>query len=165
MESIKNVVAATLKLDRETQENAQQISKIQDERAQQKSKAQDERAQQISKTQQENVQQQSKTFDRNLEDLDGIQDKKQDHAGPTEQEISQALDRTLEELLTPEDLARIEDKTLKEKEEIRESLALVKWCLEIQKTYGGSLKTASKKAGTSEASYRRKLKKLEKFGF
>jgi len=89
--------------------------------------------------------------------------KKQDQAGPTEEEISQAFDQTLEDLLTPQELERIKDLTPKEQEQIRESFALVSWCLQIQKMYGGSLKTASKKAGTSEASYRRKLKKLEKF--
>ena len=108
--------------------------------------------------------------DRNTQENNQIQvkpefksHKKQDQAGPTEEEIDTAFSRTLEELFSQEELAKIQEMTPKEKEEIRESLALVSWSREIQKTYGGSLKVACKKAGTSEASYRRKLKKLEKF--
>lgn len=82
-------------------------------------------------------------------------------AGPTGEEITEALNRDLSELMNPEDLAALEPG---EREKVRESLALVSWCLEVQQKYGGGIKTACKLAGTSDATYTRRKRDLKSKG-
>ncbi len=86
-------------------------------------------------------------------------------AGPTEEEKEKALNRQLSELLVPEDMANLEDMDPKNRETIRQALALVSWTLEIQRRQGGNIKTALKRAGPfSDKKYYARLRLLESNG-
>ena len=92
--------------------------------------------------------------------------KKQDQAGPTEQEINKALSRSLEELFTLEELARIKDLTPEEQEDLRKSKARVSWVLEVKEKEGSkNFDKSSKNAGTCGREYRRGRDMLKEFGF